>query len=92
MPAGRLGQCLAGQVIGRGTQSAGGHDQVGPINRTSKNLGARLQFVADRGVEEHADAQFFQPLAEPLRIGVERLSAGDFVTDGEDFRVHGRLV
>jgi len=41
---------------------------------------------------EHTDAQFFQPLAEPLGIGVEKLTAGDFVTDGKDFGVHGTMV
>ena len=43
-------------------------------------------------VEEHADAQFLQPLAEPLGVGVESLTAGDFVTDGEDFGVHQAIV
>ena len=37
---------------------------------------------------EHADAQLVQPLAEPLRVGVEQLPAGDFVADGEDLGVH----
>ena len=89
LASGGLGQRLAGQVVGRRPQSAGGHDQIGPVDRLAKNLDARLQFVADRGVKEHANAQFFQPLAEPLGIGVEQLTAGDFVTDGEDFGVHG---
>ena len=35
-----------------------------------------------------ADAQLLQPLAEPLGVRVERLAAGDFVADGEDFGVH----
>jgi hypothetical protein len=39
-------------------------------------------------MKEYADAPFFQPLAEPLGIRVEQLTAGDFVTDGENFGVH----
>ena len=39
-----------------------------------KTFGAGLQFVADRGVIQHADAQFLQPLAEPLGVGVEQFA------------------
>ena len=53
-----------------------------------KTADARLQFVADGGVIKHPNAQFFEPPAEPLRIGVERLPAGDFVADGKNFRMH----
>jgi hypothetical protein len=37
---------------------------------------------------EYADAQFLEPLAEPLGIGVEKLTAGDLVADGKDFGMH----
>ena len=43
-------------------------------------------------MEEHANAQLFQPLGEPLGVGVERLAARDFITDSEDFGIHGSAV
>ena len=88
--AGRLGQRLARQIVGRGAKSAGGHDHVGPGDRLAKHLDAGRQFVADRGMIEHANAQLFEPLAEPLGVRVESLAAGDFVADGDDFGVHGK--
>jgi len=33
-------------------------------------------------------AQFTQLLANPLRVGVESLSAGEFVTDSDYFCMH----
>ena len=38
-PIGRRGQGLAGQIVGRGAQPAGGHDDVGPLDRPAKDVG-----------------------------------------------------
>ena len=39
--AGGSGQRLASQIIGRGAKPAGGHDDVGPIDRLAKHFDAR---------------------------------------------------
>ena len=58
-----------------------------PIAR--RNASAHgFQLVAHRGMEQHANAQFLQPLAEPPGVRVEKSAAGDLVTDGQDFGVH----
>ena len=84
------GEGLAGKVVGRRPQPAGGDDDIGPLDGAAEDVDARLQLVADGGVIEDADAQLAQSLAEPLRVGVEELSAGDFVANGEDLGVHRR--
>ena len=84
---GRRGQRLAGEVVGRRPQPAGGDDKVRPLERQAEDVNARLQLVADRRVVQDADTQLAQALAEPLRVGVEELSAGDFVADSKDLGV-----
>ena len=84
---GRRRQGLAREVVGSRPQPAGGDDDVGPLDRTAENVDARLQLVADGRVIQHADTQLTQSLAEPLRVGVEKLPARDFVANGEDLGV-----
>ncbi len=79
---------LAGKIVGRRPQPAGRDDDIGPLDRAAKDLHAGLQFVAHGGVIKDADTQLTQSLAEPLRVGVEELSAGDFIADGENLGVH----
>ena len=85
------GKGLAGEVVGRRPQPAGGNNDVRPLDRAAEDVDARLQLVADGGVIEDADTQLAQSLAEPLRVGVEKLSAGDFVANGEDLGVHRQV-
>ena len=87
----RCGECLAGEIVGRRPQPAGRNDDVGPLDRAAKDVDAGLQFVADGRMIEHADTRLAESLAEPLRIGVEELSAGDFVANGEDLGVHQQV-
>ncbi len=91
-PLGGRRQGVARQIVGRRPQPAGGHHQVGPLDCLAENLGTCRQLVADGRMEEHGDAQFLEPLAEPLGVRVQRLPAGDLVTDGKDFGVHGTSV
>ena len=84
----RRGKGLAREVVGRRPQPAGGDDDVGPLDRAAEDVDGRLQLVADGGMIEDADTQLAQSLAEPLRVGVEELSAGDFVANGENLGVH----
>ena len=81
-------QGVARQIVGRRPQPAGGHHQVGPLDCLAEDLGTCRQLVADGRMEEHGDAQLLEPLAEPLGVRVQRLPAGDLVTDGKDFGVH----
>ena len=89
---GRRGERLAGEIVGRRPQAAGRDDDVGPPDRAAEDVDAGLQLVADGRVIQYADAQLAQSLAEPLRVGVEELSARDFVANGEDLGIHGRQV
>ena len=89
LDAGGLGQRVARQIVGRRSQAAGRHHQVGPVQRQAENLDVGRQVVGDRRVIEDANAQFSQPLAEPLTVGVQPLAAGQFVADGDDFSYHG---
>ena len=85
-----LGQRVARQIVGRRSQPAGGDDDVDALDGAAKRVGQRIEFIADRRVVEHAIADRFELLAEPLHIGVEDPAADDFVADREDFCVHDR--
>ena len=90
--AGRRGDRLAGEIVGRRAQPAGATHEVGPVDRRPKHGHVRLQFVADRGVKHHVDAQLREPLGEPLAVGVQPLPAGKLVADRNDFRTHRRCA
>src|SRR5208337_3806944 len=84
------GKRFASEIVSCRSQAAGRDDDVGPLDRALKDVNARLQLVAHGGVIQNTDAQLAKSLAEPLRVGIEELPAGDFVANGEDLSVHRR--
>src|SRR5262249_30441880 len=48
-----------------------------------------LQIIRDGGVEGDRYADLGEPAAEPLRVGVQALAAGELAADGDDLGLHG---
>ena len=83
---------IPSKIVGRWPEPAGGHDQIGTAEGLPEDFGDRLQFVTNRRVIEHADAELFQAQAQPLAVRIEELATGNLVADGDDFGMHGELV
>ena len=79
---------LAGQVVLRRAEAAGGEDQAGPPRGDAEGGDVVVEVVGDGGVPADGDADLGQPPAEPLAVGVEVLAAGQLAADGEDFGFH----
>ena len=88
LDAGRRGDRVAREVVGRGAEAAGADDDLRPIDRRAEHGDVVFQVVADGRVEGDRDADLAQPLAEPLAIGVQPLAAGQLVANGNDFGTH----
>src|SRR5262249_51162140 len=60
----------------------------GAFGRDANGRYIVIQIIGDRGVKADHDAQLRQALAEPLAVGVEVLTAGEFAADGKDLGFH----
>ena len=81
----RRGERLAREIVGRRAQPAGDDDDVGPPHGRLKRRDVVGQVVADRRVKRDLDAALGEPLGQPLAVGVEPLTGGQLVADGDDF-------
>ena len=79
---------LARQIVLCRSQSAGGEHQTGPSAGDTKCLDIRIEIVGDSGVPADSDADFRQPPAQPLTVGVKVLPAGQLAADGKNFALH----
>src|SRR5262249_28505457 len=91
LDAGGPRQGLAGEVVLRRAEAAGGQDEAGTARGDSEGDGIVVQIVADRGVPADGNADLRQPAAEPLAVRVEVLPAGQLAANGDDFRFHGKV-
>jgi hypothetical protein len=82
-------ECLARQVVRRGTQAAGRDNDIGAVDRRAKYGHVSFEVIAHCGMECDRNAQLIQPLTEPLAVRVEPLAAGELVADRNDFSSHG---
>jgi len=83
-----FGQTITREIVGRGPQPARAQNDIRPRDGLPERLGAGLQIIADRRVKQCLDSQIAKLLAEPLAVRVQPLTAGQFVTDGNDFGSH----
>ena len=61
------------------------------LARTAQGGGSGWEYtVSVTHLRDFANSQFLVPLAEPLGVRVEELSAGDLIANGNDFCVHAR--
>ena len=88
----RVSERLPSQVIRGRSQAAGTDHQVSSLAGQSKNLHVGFQAIGHGGVIEYSNTQLAQLLTEPLAVGVESLATSEFVTNGDDLRVHEILV
>lgn len=85
-----LGDDFAGEIIEGGTEASRDDDKFGSIGGVLEDLTIGFQTIGNRGVVEDLDALGCQFATEPLAIGVEFGSGGEFGTDGDDFSEHER--
>ena len=83
------GQSGAGQVIECWTESAGDDHDVRTVDGNSQAGDVGIKVVGDARVVAGRDAKVTEFLAEPLGVGVQLCSGGDFGSDGDDFGEHG---
>lgn len=76
------------QVVSRRPKPSGASDELRAIKRLTEDPNVRFQVVANRRVVENSNAKFTQPLAQPLTVRVQSLTAGQLVTNRNDFGVH----
>ena len=79
--AGEAGQGLAGQVVLRRAETAGGDHEIGPLRGDVERLEVRVGVVGDGRVPADGDADLGEPQAEPLAVGVEILAGRDLGAD-----------
>jgi hypothetical protein len=79
---------LSGQIVGSGTESAGRNNEIDSIHGNLENTDHFWEIIDYGGVIEYRNADPFQFTAQPLRVGVEDFSIGDFVADCNNFCVH----
>ncbi len=80
-------QGRAGEIVCGGTKSAGGDDDVCAVDRMGERILASCQIVRHGGVIQYLDTQLLQLPTEPGAVRIDSLATGDFVTDGDDFRI-----
>ena len=85
----QLGEGFARQVILRRAQAAGDDDQIGSLGRGPEDRDMVRQRVAQCGVQADRDSQIRKLAAEPLAVGIERLTAHQLAADRDDFSPHG---
>src|SRR3954466_13692443 len=83
--SGNLGENFPREIVLRGAQAAASDDQIGASRRDGEGLDSGVEIVGNSGVPANDDADFGQPLAQPLAIGVEVLTGRELGPDGNDF-------
>ena len=82
------GEHLAGQIVLSRPKTAGDENQACTRRGDAKGLDVVVEIVGDGGMPTHGDADFGQPLAQPLGVGIQVLPAGEFAADRDDFSFH----
>jgi hypothetical protein len=81
-------ECLTRQVVSSGAEATCGDDDISPTDGISEGRHISFKVIADGGVKCHRHADFTEPLAEPLRVRIESLAAGQLVAYGNDLGTH----
>ena len=82
---------LLGQVVRRGTQPAGEHQQVAPLLCLVDKIRQTAMVIADSALPPDGDAQCSQLPAEVLGIGVKNVAEQQLGTDTDDLCCHGQI-
>ena len=85
------GHCLLGQVVRRGAQPAGEHQQIAPLLCFVDKLRQTVMVIADSTLPPDGDAQRSQLPAEVLGIGVKNVAEQQLGTDTDDLCCHGQI-
>ena len=88
LDTGDFGENLAGEIILGRPQAAAGQYQSRTARGNPEGRNIVFQVVGDRRMPADRDADFRQPLTEPLAVGIEVLTGGKLTADGDDFRFH----
>ena len=86
--ADRLAEGVARQIVVGRAQTSGHQHDLRHRRERPQRVGLRRQIVGHRAELHAAHATVREPPREPARVRVLRLAQRDFVTDGEDGRVH----
>ena len=76
------------EVVGRGAEPAGAHDDVGDLREALERLDDARLVVVDRVVLDDLEAEVREAGREPCRVGVHELTARELGTDREDCAGH----
>ena len=82
------GERLLGDVVLRGAQTSGQHDDLRVAERALHGFGDACGVVAHRVLGEHDDARGVEVAGDGDRIGVGDLSDQNLVADGDDRGFH----
>ena len=85
------GHRLLGQVVRRGAQPAGEHQQVAPLFCFVDKIRQTVMVIADGALPPDGDAQRGQLPAEVLGIGVKNIAEQQLGTHTDDLCCHGQI-
>ena len=85
------GHRLLGQVVRRGAQPAGEHQQVAPLLCLVDKIRQTAMVIADGALPPDCDAQRSQLPAEVLGIGVKNVAEQQLGTHTDDLCCHGQI-
>jgi hypothetical protein len=91
LDAGELGDGVAGAVILRGPEAAGGDDDVVLVGRATQRGADLGESVAHDRVPPHVDAELDEPGRQPCRIGVDGVAEEQLGADGHDLGARGAV-
>ena len=85
------GHRLLGQIVRRGAQPAGEHQQVAPLLCLVDKIRQTAMVIADGALPPDCDAQRSQLPAEVLGIGVKNVAEQQLGTHTDDLCCHGQI-
>ena len=77
-----------GEIVARGSKSAGGDDGAGAFQSVGHRCGDRLGGVAAGRPPLNLDTLGSEHSREMRGVGVDRITEEELVTDGDDFDLH----
>ena len=86
------GNGLLGQIVCRGTQTSGEHQQVAPLPGFVDKIRQAVMVVADGAFPLDGDAQRRQFPAEVLGVGVQNVAEQQLGADADDLCGHGQIT
>ena len=85
------GHRLLGQVVRRGAQPAGEHQQIAPLFCFVDKIRQTVMVIADGALPPDGDSQRGKLSAEVLGIGVKNVAEQQLGADTDDLCSHGQI-